>query len=158
IGALGVDAEHGKLYVVSTSTALFNGFTAENAGATALFEFDLASGKFLKRYVPPADGAQHALSTLVVGKDGAVYAGDSASKQVFKLEAGSLRSVLRNPDLTRISALALSDDGRHLYLADFALGIFGFDLAKSSAFLLGYNPEQLVLGGIVGMGWYDGNL
>jgi hypothetical protein len=54
--------------------------------------------------------------------------------------------------------MAVSDDGRTLYFADYAMGIFGIDLAKSSPFARGRNPEKLVLGGIVGLYYYDGCL
>jgi hypothetical protein len=77
---------------------------------------------------------------------------------VFKLDGGAMKEIIANPKLTFISGLALSDDGRTLYIADFAQGIFGYDLAKSQAFELGYNAGNLVLGGIVGMYAYDGTL
>lgn len=158
IDALAVDAAHGKLYVTSSASAIYKGFNADNAGKAGIFEFDLASGKFLHKYTfAPGDGA-HRLTSLVVSKDGLVYAADGALNQVFKIENGALREIVNNPKLTRISALALSGDGRTLYLADFALGIFGFDLAKGQAFELGHDPVHLVLGGIVGMYWYDGTL
>ena len=158
IDALALDPAHKKLYVTSSATAIYKSFNADNAGKAGIFEFDSVSGRFLKKYTfPSADGA-HKLNSLVVGKDGQVYAADGARKQVFKLEDGKLRQILENDKLTAISALALSADGRTLYLADFALGIFGFDLAKGEAFELRHDPTRLVLGGIVGMYWYDGTL
>lgn len=154
--ALAVDAAHDRLYLASSSTPLFNGFNADNAGKSALFEYELASGKLRHSYVVP--GGAQALSALVAGPQGELYAADGARRTVFKLDNGALVPILSNPKLTGISALALSGDGRTLYLADFALGIFGFDLAKTAAFELAYNREQLVLGGIVDMHWYDGHL
>jgi len=158
IDALAIDAAHGKLYVTSSATAIYKGFNADNAGKAGIFEFDLASGKFLHKYAFAANDGAHRLTSLVVSKDGLVFAADGARKQVFKIESGALKEVVNNPKLTRISALALSGDGRTMYLADFALGIFGFDLAKGQAFELAHDPTHLVLGGVVGMYWYDGTL
>ncbi len=158
VNALAVDAAHGKLYVASTASPLFHGFDADNAGASAIFEFDLATGKLLHKYTFPQNSGKHVLTSIVAGKDGQVYAADSARKQVVKIDDGKLRMIIENPHLTSISALALSDDGRTLYLSDFALGIFGFDLGKSAAFEPAYDMAKLVLGGIVGMHWYDGTL
>lgn len=158
IDALALDAAHKKLYVTSSATVIYKGFNADNAGQCGLFEFDLASGKLLRKYTFPASDGIHKLNAVVVDKDGHVYAADGARKQVFKLESGALKQILDNPKLTKITALALSADGRTLYLADFAYGIFGFDLAKGEAFELRHDPGHLVLGGITGMYWYDGTL
>lgn len=158
VDAMGVDSKHGKLWVASASTTIYNGFSADNAGKSGLFEFDLASGKLVHKYTFPQDQSGHVLSALAVGNDGQVYVADSSHQQVFRIDNGALKPLLQNSKLTGISALALSSDGRTLYLADYALGIFGFDLTKSKAFELEYDPTHLVLGGIVGMDWYDGTL
>jgi hypothetical protein len=158
IDAMAVDAAHGKLYVASSATAIYKGFNADNAGQAGVFEFELASGKFVNKYTFAGRGGSHRLNSLVVGKDGQVYAADGARRLVFKVDGGALKEILANPKLTFISALALSGDSRTLYIADFAQGIFGYDLVKSQAFELRYNAANLVLGGIVGMHSYDGTL
>ena len=158
VDALGVDGTHGKLYVASSAVPQYKGFDEDNAGKAGVFEFDLASGKLLQKYILPQSAGVHRLSSLVVGKDGAVYAADGARKEIYKLDGNALKLLISNPRLTAITALALSDDGKTLYLADFVMGIFGFDLTKSTAFELAYNPAKLVLGGINGLNWYDGNL
>jgi len=158
IDALAVDGAHGKLYVANSATAIYKGFNAENAGTAGISEFDLASGKFLKNYAFAKSEGAHRLTSLVVGKDGQVYAADGGRKQVFKLDGGALKQIINNPKLTYLSALALSGDGHTLYMADFSLGIFGFDLTKGQAFEPSHNSANLVLGGIVGMYWFDGTL
>jgi hypothetical protein len=158
VDALAVDAKHGKLYASSSSTTIFQGFNADNAGKAGLFEFDLASGKFLHKYLFDAGDGAHRLTALAVAADGKVYAADATRKQIFKLEDGKLRDIVNNPKLTSFSALAVSGDGRTLYLADYALGIFGYDLATGKAFQVAYDQSTLVLGGIVSMQWYDGTL
>jgi hypothetical protein len=159
VDALAVDAARGKLYAGSSSTAIFQGFSGDNAGEAGLFEFDLGTGKLLKKYAFDAGAGTHRLTALAVASDGKVYAADAARKQIFKLENGKLRDIVDNPKLTRFSALTISGgDSRTLYLADYALGIFGFDLATGKAFEVAYDPSRLVLGGIVSMHWYDGTL
>lgn len=158
VTALAVDAAHAKVYVAGASTPVFRGFNADNANKSAIFAFDLSSGKLLNKYplarVPGAD----AIVSLVVSKDGQLYAADGRRKRIYKLDGGALKPIITNPKLTNISALALSDDGRTLYLADYALGVFGYDLTKAEAFEPRHDAGKLVLGGIVGMHWYDGTL
>ena len=158
VDALGVDAAHGKFYVASAASLRFKGFNQENAGKAGIFEFDLASGKFLKKYILPQGDGAHVLTSIAVGKDGQVYAADGPRRAIFKLENGALKSILVNPRLTGITGLALTDDGKTLYIADYAMGIFGFDLTKAGAFELAYDPSKLVLGGIDSLYLYEGNL
>ena len=158
VDALGVDEAHGKLYVASAASLRFKGFNQDNAGKAGIFEFDLATGKLLKKYILPQGDGAHVLTSIAVGKDGQVYAADGPRRSIFKLENGALKSILVNPRLTGITGLALTDDGKTLYIADYAMGIFGFDLTKAGAFELAYDPSKLVLGGIDSMYWYDGNL
>ncbi|MDR3385508.1 MAG: hypothetical protein P4L92_00530 [Rudaea sp.] len=157
VDALGVDADHDRLYVASSASPQFKGFNKDNAGQAGIFEFDLASGKLLHKYIL-AQAGTHLLNSLVVGKDGQVYAADGARREIYKIDGGSLKLLTSNPRLTNIGALALSADGKSLYLTDFAMGIFGFDLTKSEPFGVAYNTANMVLGGINDMYWYDGNL
>ncbi len=158
IYALGVDQKHGKLYAASASKQIYKDFNAENANRAGVFEFDLASGKLLNTYLLPGRNSRVLLTAMTVSAGGKVYVTDGPRRQVYSIDDGKLRPLLQNPKLTNISALAVSGDGRTLYMADYSLGIFGFDLTKGKAFEPRYNPENLVLGGIVGMYWYDGTL
>ena len=51
----------------------------EDDGKTALFKYDLASGKLLKKYPVPDDGRKHWLGDLALDSHGNVYASDSLS-------------------------------------------------------------------------------
>ena len=155
---LAVDAAHDKLYVASAGVPYFKGFTADSFNKSGIVEFQLSTGKFVKKYTFPANYADRLPTSMTVGKDGRVYVADGERGQIFHLDGGELKSLAENPKLTRIRGLAVSDDGRTLYFADYAMGIFGIDLAKSTPFGLGRNPEKLVLGGIVGLYYYDGCL
>ena len=158
VDALGVDSTHNKLFVTTSAVPRYSGFNADNAEKAAVLEFDLATGKLLHKYTTQNEGSKRVFNAVAVAKDGQVYVADGAHKAIFKIEAGALKPIVQNPKLTNITAITVSDDGRTLFLADYVDGIYGFDLAKGTAFALKYNAEQLVLGGIVGMHWYAGNL
>jgi hypothetical protein len=158
VDALGVDSVHNKLYVTTSAAPRFSGFNADNADKAAVLEFDLSTGKFLHKYTTQNEAGKRTFNAIAVSKGGQVYVADGAHKAIFKIEAGALKPIVQNPKLANITAITVTDDGRTLFLADYADGIFGFDLAKGAAFELKYNSEQLVLGGIVGMHWYEGNL
>jgi hypothetical protein len=157
VDALEVDSAHGKLYVATSASPKFAKFSEDNANQGALLEYDLASGKFLKKYSVSPD-VPRTFSSLAVSSNGMVYAADVTHHVIYKIEGDTLKPVVQNAKLTGLSAITVSGDGRILYVADYALGIFGFDLAKGEAFEPKYNQNALVLGGIVGMHWYDGTL
>ena len=155
---VGVDSAHDKLYVASAGVPYYKGFTAESFGKSGIVEFQLSTGKFLNKYTFPADTQNLLPTSLAVGKNGHVYVADGDHGQIFRLDDSEMKLLTGNPKLTNIRGMAVSDDDRTLYFADYASGIFGIDLAKSAPFALGRNPEKLVLGGIVGLYYYDGCL
>jgi sugar lactone lactonase YvrE len=155
---LAVDAAHDKLYVASAGVPYYKGFTADSFGKSGIVELQLSTGKFLKKYTFPADSSELLPTLITIGKDGRLFVADGDHGKIFRLDGGELKPLVENPKLNAIRGMAVSDDGRALYFADFATGIYGMDLAKTQPFALGRNPEKLVLGGITGMYWYDGCL
>ncbi len=156
--ALGVDAKHDALYVASTASVYFKDLPKTDFGKAGVFKFRLSDGKFLHSYLLPAEGSPHTLSSMTVGPTGQVFVADGVLNQIWRLDGDSLKMIWSDERLTSVRGMAVSDDGKTLYFADHALGIFGIDLAKSRAFDMVYDPESLVLGGIEGMYWYDHTL
>ena len=155
---MAVDAAHDKLYVISNGVPHFNGFNADILGKAGVFEFTLSTGKFLHKYILPQDNGKHILSSIAVDGKGRVYAADGVSQQIYRLDGGELKLMIGNRVLTGIRGMTVSADGKTLYFADLALGIFGLDLNTLKPFDLGHDPAKLVLGGIEGLYWYDGTL
>ena len=156
--AMAAVADDDALYVASTASVYFKGFAQADYGKAGVFKFQLSTGKLLARYLLAPAGQPRTLSSIAAGKGGLVFAADGISNVIYRLDGDALKPMLENPKLTSLRGMALSDDGKTLYFADYALGVFGVDLAAGSAFDLGYDPAKLVLGGIDGLYWYDHNL
>jgi len=155
---LAVDAAHDRLYAISNGVPHFNHFDAAMAGQAGVYEFVLSSGKFVRKSMLPVDDGRHILSSITVDPQGKVYVADGVVQQIYKLDGGELKLIAGNPVLTGIRGLAVSGDGRTLYFADTALGLFGLDLAQGKPFAVEYNPGNLALGGISGLYWFNGTL
>ena len=155
---LAVDAAHDRLYAISNGVPHFNHFDAAMAGSAGLYEFALSSGKFLRKTMLPVDDGHHILSSITIDSAGKVYVADGVVQQIYRLDGTELKLIAGNPALGGIRGLTVSGDGRTLYFADIALGLFGIDLAQDKPFALTYNEAQLALGGISSLYWFDGTL
>lgn len=157
---LAVDAQRGFLWVASTAVPHFKDYDAEkHLGRAGIFKFDLKNGKFIKHFLsPPAQGGQpFFLSSIALGKDGEVYAADGVNRAIYQVRDDQFRRILHLPMLTSISAIAVSGDGKHLYMADPQLGIIGLELSTLKPFDV-LVPQKLSLEGISALNWHDGAL
>ncbi len=156
--AMAVDAERDLLYVSTASALYFKGFRQEDFNKSGIFKFKLSTGKLLEKFLLPTNQGTRSFSSLTVGKNGKVFAADGLRNEIYTIDGSQLKLVVANPNLTSIRGLAVNDEGSILYFADYSLGIFGADIKEGSGFPLGHDPSHLVLGGIEGLYWYDGNL
>jgi hypothetical protein len=156
---IAVDAKRGVLWVASTAVPHYKGYEAErDLGRAGVFKFDLATGKFIKKFLSPSIlGQSFFLSTLALGKDGEVYAADGVNNAVYQVRDDQFRRLFHAPTLSSIRGLSVSGDGKILYLADHERGVIGFDLAQGKPFDV-LVPERLALGGIDGLTWWQGHL
>jgi sugar lactone lactonase YvrE len=144
------------LYVASTASVYFKGFAQADYGKAGVFRFKLSTGKLEDKYLlGPSAGQVQTLSSITAGKGGLVFAADGLRNIIYKLDGHELKPMVGNPRLTSVRGLALSGDDKTLYFADYALGVFGVDLAAGKGFDLQYAVTSLALGGIDGLYWYD---
>ncbi|PIV33757.1 MAG: hypothetical protein COS34_05960 [Lysobacterales bacterium CG02_land_8_20_14_3_00_62_12] len=155
--AMQADNAHGQLWVTATGLPYFKGIDQNDYGKTALYQFDLASGKLLKRYELPIANGPHRFDYVHVSQQGRVYVADSTQKRIYQLEDAGLKLIMQNPKLSHVRGMASSDDGRILYFADTELGIFGIDLEQGKPLVIS-GPDTLTLFGIDGMVYWQGHL
>ena len=157
---LAVDAKRGFLWVASTAVPHFKNYDAQkHLGRAGIFKFDLKTGKFIKHFLsPPAQNGQpFFLTAIALGNDGEVYVADGVNRAIYQVRDDQFRRVLHLPMLTGISAITVSGDGKHLYMADPQLGIIGLELSTLKPFDV-LVPPKLSLEGISSLNWYDGAL
>jgi hypothetical protein len=153
--AMATDPANDALYVASTASVYFKGFSQADYGSAGVFKFSLSTGKFIEKYLLAPDGQPRTLSSIAVGGNGLVFAADGLRNVIYRLDGGTLKPMLENSKLTSVRGLSVSGDGKTLYFADYALGLFGIDLAAGKAFDLDFDPAKLAVGGIDGLYWYD---
>lgn len=155
-----IDAQRRALWVCSTVTPEMVGFQKEEDGLSSVFKFDLKSGKLVKRYNLPNQPQPHWLGDLVINSRGDVFITDSqapgAVYAIFQakdeLELFIPAGPFRSPQ-----GLDFSDDEKHLFVADYSVGILKIDLATREHIKLPA-PENLAWIGIDGMYFYKNSL
>lgn len=151
------DAANDALWVASYGAPVYKAYTADIVNQSYLLKYSLSSGKLLGKY-SIGDKTGHLFGFVAVAGDGRAYVADPARREIYKLDGDKLVLVTSNPALTGISGLTVSADGRNLYFADPALGLFGVDLSTTTPFGIGHSPDSLVVGGVSSLFWYDGTL
>jgi hypothetical protein len=141
---LGLKAHGNSLWVLSNSD-----------NESALIQYDLASARVVRKYT--VAGAGHNFNDLAIAAGGDVYLTDTRAGSVWHLAAGST-------DLTKLperfefaNGIALSADGRLLYVSTFPDGITVVDLKTRAATAIA-RPSDLCLANIDGLYFYRGAL
>ncbi|MDZ4812943.1 MAG: hypothetical protein SGI99_10070 [Pseudomonadota bacterium] len=155
--AMQADNKRGHLWLTATGLPHFKRIEQTDLGKTAIYQFDLSSGKLIKRIDMPAATGPHLLDHIHVAADGRVFASDSSQKRIHLVAGATTRLIVQNPKLTHLRGMATSDDGKLLYFADTEYGIFVMDLDKGKAIPV-TGPETLTLYGIDGLYFWKGHL
>ena len=134
--ALRADPARRLLWACSAALPEMTGWEKSLEGSTALFAFDLDSGRLVRRADLPPDAGKgkHALNDLTVLSNGDVYVTDSQGSGVYRMRSKGARletfvapGVFRSPQ-----GIAPSRDGKRLWIADYGLGIWAVDLATAT--------------------------
>ncbi|HEU0172886.1 MAG TPA: DUF4440 domain-containing protein [Blastocatellia bacterium] len=149
---LTVDAKRRALYAISTSALTDVG---RKTPVNEVVKYDLKTGK--KAAAFPAREAQQ-LNDVAVAPNGDVYASDSASGAVFRLDvkAGVLTAFVPPGGAPGANGIAVKEDGRTLYIAH-STGVFRVDTASGEAARLA-PPERETIAAIDGLYFWQGDL
>lgn len=145
VGALfgmAADPRRNRLWVAET----FGGGLPGQSGAThtGLLEIELSSGRLIARHPAVEDGRKRMLGDVVLGRDGSVYASDSASGGIYRLKPKRVQiELLVDTGLKSPQGLVLSADGSALLLADYPTGLHRLDLATGKIEALAGNSDRL---------------
>ncbi len=145
---LAVDEDHGALWAATSMVPGVSGYTPAQDGAAGLAEFDLDSGKLRRVIKLAVDGQARVLGHLALAPDGSVYLTDSIGGVLWRLAPGGkeLDRFMENDEFVSLQDLAVTPDGRNLFLTDHANGLLCVDLAKRTARHLDSPPNTTLVG------------
>ncbi|MFU8831462.1 MAG: hypothetical protein ACNA7J_04820 [Wenzhouxiangella sp.] len=157
---LAVDSKRGHLWVATGMVSHFSGYRAADQGLTGLLKLDLETGETLAVHQVIPDGHPRLLGSIVLADDGTVYAADTGVPMIFRLSPGERfpQPFFSHQNFSSLRGIALSGDGRLLYMVDYELGVLVMSLGDvQHAWKLAV-PETLNEGGIDGIYWWDNHL
>jgi hypothetical protein len=106
-------AAHGNL---DQDMVLFDA-EPETIGHTGVFQYDLASGKLLKKYLLAPDPDKHFFNDLAVAKNGDVYISDSERGCIYRIQAEKELQKLGCPEgMYFPNGISLSQSDSYLYI------------------------------------------
>lgn len=151
LGGLGVkvDPQRRLLWVISSTTPEMRGWK-EGENRSMLAAYDLRDGNLVRRI----EATPAILNDLAVAADGGLFATDMGRHKVVRLAPGSDTLEIWAENFTFPNGIALSADGKDLYVADFG-GLTRFDVATKERTKVETNRWA---GGIDGLSWYRDSL
>lgn len=151
---LAVDADRRELWAVTglgEYTEPLEGPPRNNE----LVRFDLESGRVVQRY-SVSEGPLRLLNDVVVGPDGTVWVTETLRGEVYRVRpGGDLELYRRYPELVYLNGIAISDDGRTLYLGHWE-GLSAIDLEDGERTPV--RGSGMALGMIDGLSFIDNKL
>ena len=154
-----VDASRRLLWACTAAHPQMSNYREEENGSSAIFKFDLRTGRLIKRYSLPNKPAHHWLGDLVVNSRGDVFATDSVSPAIYVIrhERDELEPFIVGDPFVSPQGLDFTPDEKHLFMADYAKGIFVIDLETKKWATVAPAPDSTLLG-IDGLYSYKGAL
>lgn len=154
-----VDARRRHLWVATAAVPQMINYRKEEEGQSGVLKFDLKTGKLIGRYILSKNPRPHWLGDLVLNSSGDLFVTDSLTPALYVLRAGDtqLRPLFEGAPLISPQGLALSADESRLFLADYAKGLFVYDMKTQSLTKLPARPNVALIG-IDGLYFYRGSL
>ncbi len=100
-------------------------------GYAGIFQFDIASGKLLQKFVVDNKQGPHLFNDLVFSGTGDIYFTDSKAGKVWRIIPGSDTLTEYGAGFVYPNGIALDEENKALFVADFT-GLHIFDLVTEN--------------------------
>jgi sugar lactone lactonase YvrE len=123
------------------------GYLPADSGIAALLRIDPRTGRIERRWDLPVVPGGHVLGDVALGPRGEVYVSDSNQPVLYRLRPGvDTLERFRHPLFRGLQGMAVTPDGRSVYVADYAHGLLRLRVADGVVVRLADAPGSTSLG------------
>lgn len=143
-----VDPREDVLWVATAGVPETGGLAVAQRGRSAVFQFDLKTGDPRVTFHFSNREEERVVGDLVRADDGDVYASDARGSGIYRIRAGGdfLETFVQPGVFRSPQGMAVSEDGRSLYVADYSKGVFRVHRMTREAVRLPHPPDVTLLG------------
>lgn len=148
---IAVDTTRGVLWFTTGHTPEQEGPASGIPGGSMLVAAQLTDGAIVERWTLPDTSGGHLLGDVIIAPNGQVYATDSRSPHVYRVEGTGKGGVLtklpwQHGDWMSLQGLAFSADGGTAWIADWATGLYRIDVTSGRVTAVDSDPSIFTLG------------
>ena len=146
---LGVRVDTGRRRLWATTSAMrqTEGYLPADSGIAALLRIDPRTGRVERRWDLPIVPGGHVLGDVALGPGGEVWTSDSNEPVLYRLRPGvDTLERFRHPLFRGLQGMAVTPDGRSVYVADYAHGLLRLRVADGTVVRLADAPGSTSLG------------
>lgn len=126
---------------------------------SAVFKFELSSGKLLRKFLVNANEPDGVFGDLVLNQKGEVFISDSKKNTIYKVneKTGLLDPFYTSSEFWNLQGMTFSPDEQFLFISDYIKGIFRLTLSNKELIQI-TNATDTSLKGIDGIYFYKSTL
>lgn len=156
---LGIKVDKKKKLLWACSSPMPEMENFDTLSASAVFKYDLNSGKLLERYASQPSPKGSVFGDLIINKKGEVFISDTQNNIVFKVNESThaLETYFTSAEFWNIQGITFSGDERFLFIADYIKGIFRLNTQTKELIQIAREP-LVSLKSVDGLVWYQNSL
>ena len=142
-----VDAARERIWATTSGLKQTEGYVAADSAIAALLRIDARTGRIERRWDLPVVAGGHVLGDVALGPEGEVYVTDSNEPVLYRLRPGAdTLDRFRDPLFRGLQGMAVTPDGRFVYVADYAHGLLRVRVSDGEVVRLTDAPGSTSLG------------
>ena len=156
---LGIKVDKNKKLLWACASPMPEMANFDTLSVSAVFKYDLNTGKLLDRYTPQPSSKEFVFGDLLLSKNGEVFISDTQSNTVFKVNEAThaLESFFASEEFWNIQGITFSADEKFLFISDYIKGMFRLNMQTKELIQLTKEP-MVSLKSIDGLLWYQNSL
>lgn len=156
---LGIKVDRKKKLLWACASPMPEMVNFDTLSVSAVFKYDLNTGKLLDRYTPQPSSKEFVFGDLLLSKHGEVFISDTRNNTIFKVNESThaLESFFTSEQFWNIQGITFSADEKFLFISDYIKGVFRLNTQTKE--LIQLKPEpHISLKSIDGLIWYQNSL